>query len=170
MAVPTGLEPAPSSVTGKHTTQLCYDTIWWLKKELNFRLSVISRLLYRWATQPCLVANLGIEPSKSSVWTTTVPSTLAVWWSSRDLHPTTFRLPVQSCKILWQFVCVLLTLFRPFGCGGWIWTTVLWGMNPTSYQTATTPRWIKKKLYCYSFQSSGSDSEFVSYSHISQNV
>ena len=37
MAVPTGLEPAISSVTDWHVNQLHHRTFWWREKDLNQR-------------------------------------------------------------------------------------------------------------------------------------
>ena len=89
-----------------------------------------------------MVAQGGIEPPthRFSVYCSTDWATEPKKWRSwPDLNR---RSPV------WQTGMLTTTPQDLFGCGGRIWTSDLWVMSPTSYQTAP-PRDIF--YYCYNY-------------------
>ena len=95
-----------------------------------------------WLVSDFLVAPAGIEPATQgfSVLCSTDWAMKPSWRFVRDLNP---------WSLAWQASVIDHYTNEPlFGCGRGIWTHDLRVMSPTSYQTATIPRyyhWRRKR-------------------------
>ena len=120
MVRPIGVEPITFWSVVKRSIQLSYERTCFFTNKITLRTKYIFKM----------VASVGIEP--------TTPRFSVLCSANWAMKPKWMAVPTGIEPAIPRVTgeCDNRYTTEPFGCRRWIWTTGLWVMSPTSYQTA----------------------------------